>query len=234
MRVVRMIWVPVILGGAAVYFLSGTGSDLERGSGSGSSGIHSSAGPASEPGLVQSAPSPKAPEPAVSVESPAAQEPAPEMNPAPNAPNGLRFADRLRDRLVVLGSAGLEAFDDPGFGARKFYLLYFAAGSSGPCLRLTTELLHAYKPGRSDRKYELILVSSDPSEAAMEQTMRQGRMPWPAIRFESRNQLARYAGPEVPCLVLVDGNGRVLSHTFQGKEMVGPGKVISDLERLLK
>jgi hypothetical protein len=55
-------------------------------------------------------------------------------------------------------------------------------------------------------------------------------MPWPAMKFGELDNvagIARLAGPGIPCLVLVDADGRVLAHSFKGEQYLGPGSVLN-------
>ena len=65
--------------------------------------------------------------------------------------------------------------------------------------------------------------------------MRDMRMPWPAVRFEKvaeKEQLLKYAGPGIPCLVVIDAEGRVVSNTYEGTQFRGPTKVLTDLDKM--
>ncbi len=60
-------------------------------------------------------------------------------------------------------------------------------------------------------------------------------MPFPAVDYARlrRNALASFAGPGIPCLVLLDPDGTVLSHSYVDGQYLGPSKVLRDLEKLL-
>ena len=62
------------------------------------------------------------------------------------------------------------------------------------------------------------------------------KMEWPAVDFrKARNcPLAKYAGSGIPCLVVIDAEGKVVSHSYEGETYVGPNKVMEDLDNLLK
>ena len=65
--------------------------------------------------------------------------------------------------------------------------------------------------------------------------MRDMQMPWPAVKFEKIAEnlaLRRYAGEGIPCLVLVDAAGTVISDSYVGKSYVGPDKVLADLNAI--
>jgi hypothetical protein len=71
----------------------------------------------------------------------------------------------------------------------------------------------------------------------MQQYMAEMHMPWPAIRFDAiqwSTQLNQLCGPGIPCLVLIDGRGQVLSDSYQGQNYLGPRKVLVDLRKLLQ
>ncbi len=66
--------------------------------------------------------------------------------------------------------------------------------------------------------------------------MNEMAMPWPAVRYsaaKSDRALTKYAGSSIPCLVLLNEKGEVLSHSYVGGNYVGPYKVMGDLKKLL-
>jgi nucleoredoxin len=70
----------------------------------------------------------------------------------------------------------------------------------------------------------------------METYMRDTKMPWPAIDFTKlpgKEALKKYAGEGIPCLVLLDDSGKVISDTYAGQKYVGPEKVLMDLNAIL-
>ena len=69
--------------------------------------------------------------------------------------------------------------------------------------------------------------------------MRQDAMPWPALAYDlraSQPALLRLAeGGGIPRLVLVDGEGRLVSDSYDARgKYVGPQHVLDDLARLAK
>ena len=66
--------------------------------------------------------------------------------------------------------------------------------------------------------------------------MKQDGMPWPALSFSKASQggspLEKYAGRGIPCLVVIDGEGKVISHSYKEEQYIGPSQVMKDLERL--
>lgn len=69
----------------------------------------------------------------------------------------------------------------------------------------------------------------------MEKYMREANMPWPAIDFQKiagKETIRKYAGRGIPCLVLIDSTGKVVSNSFEGSNYVGPKKVLADLDKI--
>jgi nucleoredoxin len=95
-----------------------------------------------------------------------------------------------------------------------------------------------YKLHKKDNpQFELIFVSDDRSEKDMAAYMKTDDMPWPALEFNKKSGntvLTHYCGPGIPCLVLVDDKGKVLSDSFQGQTYLGPRKVLADIEKTLR
>jgi nucleoredoxin len=85
-------------------------------------------------------------------------------------------------------------------------------------------------------EFELVFASKDNDEAGMEAYMVEDKMPWPAIKYSklpAATGVEKLAGESIPCLVLVDATGKVLSHSFEKGTYVGPAKVLNDIDGLL-
>jgi Thiol-disulfide isomerase and thioredoxins len=164
--------------------------------------------------------------------SPVAARTSPTPVPVTNATAAL-----LKDRLVTCNGRKFEDFDAAQLAGKKYLAVYFSASWCGPCRRFTPELVRMYKRKKSARdKFDIIFVSADRSEEAMLEYMKEEKMDWPAIAYDKLrgHPLARYGGGGIPCLVLLDENGNVVSHSYEGGTYVGPTKVMKDLEKLLK
>jgi nucleoredoxin len=69
----------------------------------------------------------------------------------------------------------------------------------------------------------------------MQTYMRETGMPWPAVdyqKLESKEAIRKYAGSGIPCLVLVDSTGKVISDSYAGTEYLGPDKVLVALDAI--
>ena len=51
-------------------------------------------------------------------------------------------------------------------------------------------------------------------------------------RSVAEEVLNRYEGKGIPCLVLVDAGGKVISDSYEGEKYLGPAKVMADIETI--
>jgi nucleoredoxin len=144
---------------------------------------------------------------------------------------------RLSGKIVRLENGSLKPVDAATLGGVKYYGLYYSASWCGPCRQFTPQFVAAYKQLKQQYpEFEVVFISADRSAGAMADYVKADGMPWLALKYDdaqSNGELTRYGGPGIPCLVLVDPAGRVLSDSFEGDNYVGPGKVLNDAQRLL-
>lgn len=145
---------------------------------------------------------------------------------------------RLAGKLVRLQGSNLQTVDAATLGGVKYYALYYSASWCGPCKQFTPELVRDYRQLKAQYpQFEVVFISGDHNAGAMRDYMREDRMAWPALNYEARSgaaELMRYGGPGIPCLVLVDDKGAVLSDSFENGNYVGPRKVLADAKRILQ
>ncbi len=162
-----------------------------------------------------------------------------EWKPAAAAPPAAAsvFDDFLDGNLVKLSGKSLKPvkeFEKPA----KYYLFYYTASWCGPCQKFTPSLVEFYnknKPGNSD--FEVILITSDSDEEAMERYAFDKEMPWPHLKLskvEKFKKEFRHPGNGIPNLVLTDLEGKLLKTSYEGKSYLGPTVVMNHLETLLK
>ena len=154
---------------------------------------------------------------------------------SPAAPTN-KIVERLDGKLVVWNGSELKRFEASALSAKKYLAVYFSASWCSPCRQFTPRLVDWYKQQKAELdKFEVIFVSQDNSKEEMLDYMKQDGMPWPALKFAnaSSSPLEKYSGRGIPCLVVIDQQGKVLSHSYKGEEYLGPSKVIKDLEGLL-
>ncbi len=145
-----------------------------------------------------------------------------------------KFKEMLDGKLVALTGKRVgkyEMAEEP-----EYYAFYFSAHWCPPCRSFTPKLVSFYneQPGKK-KQFEIIFVSNDSDENMMEEYIKGDAMPWPAIAYRSvsrMKEIQKYAGRGIPCLVLVDREGKVLSHSYEGETYVGPSKVMNDIPRM--
>ncbi|MEO8440436.1 MAG: thioredoxin-like domain-containing protein [Spartobacteria bacterium] len=154
-----------------------------------------------------------------------------ETAPAQNIPG------ELNGKLVALRGKSVLPFAAPDLPQSKYIALYFSAGWCGPCHKFTPELVKFYAEMKPKYPgFEVVFMSRDEGLNAMEKYMNEMAMPWPALRYsaaKSDRALNKYAGPGIPCLVLLNEKGEVLSDSYVGGKYLGPYKVMDDLKKLL-
>ena len=142
----------------------------------------------------------------------------------------------MKGDLISWHNGSLIRFDDEALEKKKLIALYFSAHWCPPCRKFTPQLVEYYnRVVPQHPEFEIIFVSFDRSQFAMDTYMREANMPWPAIDFAKvpgKEEIRKYAGEEIPCLVLVDASGKVISDSFAGKEYLGPAKVLTDLDAI--
>jgi nucleoredoxin len=152
------------------------------------------------------------------------------------AATGNKVADLVKGDLVTSKNGILQVVNDQAFEKKKLIALYFSGRWCPSCRKFTPELVDYYnRVAAAHPEFEVVFVSSDRSAPAMEEYMRDTKMPWPAVKYEKiaeKEELKKYAGSGIPCLVLVDASGKVISDSYAGKTYLGPSKVLRDLDQL--
>src|SRR5947207_4325057 len=159
-------------------------------------------------------------------------------NAAP--PNGAtpasNIASLVKGGLVISRNGVLRPYLDGEFEKKKLIALYHSAYWCAPCRKFTPQLVAFYnKVAAAHPEFEIVFVSNDKSASAMENYMRGDQMPWPAVSFDkiSGNAgLMKYFGESIPCLVVVDENGKVVFDTYAGYKYRGPEDVLNYLDQL--
>lgn len=152
---------------------------------------------------------------------------------SPKDPSEKSLSDIVAGSLID-GSG--TAIKNPGLENKEYVLLYFSAHWCPPCRAFTPQLVEFYNANKSGDNFEIIFVSADRTEQEMMNYMKEMSMPWPAIEFNSskRDELRKtWAGPGIPCLVMLDKDSEVVSDSFDGKTYLGPHKVLEDLREEL-
>lgn len=148
------------------------------------------------------------------------------------------FDEILDGNLMKLDGKKLKKFE-PESKPTKYYLFYYTASWCGPCHRFTPSLVKFYnenKPKKGD-EFEIILVTSDDSEDAMDGYASELKMEWPHLKLSKVNDFKkkfRHPGGGIPNLVLTDLEGNLIKTSYEGKNYLGPNVVMEHLGKLLK
>jgi nucleoredoxin len=157
--------------------------------------------------------------------------------PTPTSPAGSRtIASLVKGATVNSRNGILRPCLDTEFEKKKLIGLYFSAHWCAPCRKFTPTLVAYYnRVAAAHPEFEILLISNDKDAAAMESSMRDEQMPWPALSFDKvagNAALLKYAGVGIPCLVVVDDTGKVIFDTYSGANYRGPEAVLADLDRM--
>jgi len=152
------------------------------------------------------------------------------------AGQGASIASILKGSLVESRNGVLRAHLDADLEKKKLIGLYFSARWCPECRKFTPKLVAYYnKVAAVHSEFEILFISHDKTPAAMETYMRDEQMPWPALSYDKiagNEGVRKYAGAAIPCLVVVDENGKVVFDTYDGKNYRGPDAVLADLDQL--
>ena len=150
---------------------------------------------------------------------------------------GSVFDELLEDNLVKLDGKKLKKYELEK-KPTKYYMFYYTASWCGPCKRFTPSLVKFYDQtkAKSD-EFEVVLISSDSDEGAMEKYASGAKMNWPQLKHskvKSFKKKFQHPGGGIPNLVLTDLEGKIIKSSYEGKNYIGPNAVLAHLESLLK
>lgn len=120
----------------------------------------------------------------------------------------------------------------------KYYLFYYTASWCGPCQKFTPSLVKFYDENKpSSDEFEIILVTSDSNEDAMEGYAKDKGMNWPHLKLSKVEKFKKefqHPGGGIPNLVLTDLEGNLIKTSYEGKDYKGPTVVMDHLAGLIK
>ena len=154
-----------------------------------------------------------------------------------------RFLPLLLAALAVTTTARAGFFDEikgdltgPAVeGSPKYTALYFSAHWCPPCRMFTPKLVEWYNDFKAKHPdFELVFVSSDRDQAAMEEYIKGDKMPWPAVAFDKAQSetFQKYSSQGIPYLVLIDDEGKALT-AQPGNEWEAPQGVLAKIEEIV-
>lgn len=135
------------------------------------------------------------------------------------------FDEVLKGNLQKLSGRSLKSFKEP-LAASKYFIFYYTASWCGPCHQYTPELVDFYK-SKKNPNFEIIVITGDTDEAAMEEYAKESKMPWLFLEMKKvetfeKNFPHKVTG--IPSVITCDFEGNIVSRT----------KSIPELEKLVK
>jgi len=143
----------------------------------------------------------------------------------------------LKGDLVVRHEGAFVPYDDESLQSKKFFLFFFSANGSPAGRQFTKRLVDYYELTIGQHPtLAVVFFSADRSQFGMETYMNQSNMPWPAVAFARIGAQAAAMQidvvHEIPCLLLLDSSGRLLSKSGSEQNGGGLDEVLGDLDRI--
>lgn len=147
---------------------------------------------------------------------------------APEVPAGEPsvFDEILDGNLVMLDGKKLKK-NELTAKPTKLYVFYYTASWCPPCQAFTPSLVEFYDKNKNEN-FELVLITSDNSEEAMEDYAAQKKMPWPQLKQSkaaSFKQKFDHGVRGIPSVIVCDLKGEIVSTN---------GRDLAELEKLVK
>ncbi len=147
---------------------------------------------------------------------------------APEVPAGEPsvFDDILEGNLVMLDGKKLKK-NKLTAKPTKLYVFYYTASWCPPCQAFTPSLVEFYNKNKNEN-FELVLITSDDSEDAMEGYAAKKNMPWPQLKQSkaaSFKQKFDHGVRGIPSVIVCDLKGEIVSTN---------GRDLAELKKLVK
>jgi thiol-disulfide isomerase/thioredoxin len=135
------------------------------------------------------------------------------------------FDKALDGNLLKLEGKSLKRFT-PVSRPKKYYVFYYTASWCGPCQQFTPSLVEFYEQKKNDN-FEIVLITSDQDEAAMENYAVQKKMPWPQLKLKDVAAFKKdfnHGVTGIPSVIVCELDGKKL----------GNYRNLAELENLVK
>lgn len=123
------------------------------------------------------------------------------------------FDDILDGNLVRLDGKRLKKCED-ATKPEKYYVFYYTASWCGPCQAFTPSLVEWYNDNKNDN-FELVLISSDQDEDAMEEYAAKKEMPWPQLKLRKAQDFKQefeHGVRGIPSVIVCDLENKVIGN----------------------
>jgi nucleoredoxin len=146
------------------------------------------------------------------------------------------LTDKLEGNLVRLEGDKVKKVEKGSLADKKVIAFYYSAHWCPPCRAFTPSLAAEYTALKAKYpQFELIFVSSDRDEKAMEEYMAWGKMNYPALNFKDAkkmDEVNKLGAAGIPYMVVVDADGKELAGKGT-EDWVHPSQVLPKLKELL-
>jgi len=145
------------------------------------------------------------------------------------------FAKTVYKDLVRVENGRLKRYRPEGVESPRYFAFYRSAHWCPPCRKFTPKLVEFYDEQKSSgAPFELVFMSRDRDEDAMEGYMTEYGMNWPAFDFGENGDLIALNGTGIPNLIVTDANGKKLLDSYdENGNYRGPTAVMRELKKLL-
>jgi thiol-disulfide isomerase/thioredoxin len=123
------------------------------------------------------------------------------------------FDKVLDGNLVKLDGKSLKKYEMTE-RPKKYYVFYYTASWCGPCQQYTPSLVEFYNEHKNDN-FEIVLITSDQEEDAMEKYAVDKKMPWPQLKFKDAPDFKEkfdHGVTGIPSVIVCDLEGKNLGN----------------------
>lgn len=123
------------------------------------------------------------------------------------------FDGFLDGNLLRLDGRSLKSCKDATKPA-KYYVFYYTASWCGPCQQFTPELVRFYNRNKN-ADFEVVLITSDSDEDAMEEYAKEKEMPWPQLKLKKAKDFKakfQHGVTGIPSVIVCDLEGNNLGN----------------------
>lgn len=117
-----------------------------------------------------------------------------------------------------------EKGEEVSFSSLKgnYVLLDFWASWCGPCIEEFKTLKEIYAKYKGNAPFEILSISTDKSEAAWKNALRNQQLPWVQmhdVNGDDAIAISRFAVTALPTTFLVDPEGKIVAKNLRGEEL---------------